>query len=78
MMDEQEEMMRAVLRNQEAIMNALAELLTAGPKGMPRDLRRCNTITDLGTCVGFTHYYLADLKSYGSSESHRRSEKSAN
>ena len=78
MTDEQEQMMRAVLRNQEAIMNALAELLTAGPKGMPRDLRRCNTITNLGTCVGFTHYYLADLKSDGSSDSQRRSENSAN
>lgn len=55
MTEEYEEMLRAVLRNQEVIMNALAELLTNEPVGRPRDLRRSNTISDLGTCVGFTH-----------------------
>ena len=72
MTDEQEEMLHAVLRNQEVIMNALAELLTNEPVGRSRDLRRSNTVTDLGTCVGFTHYYLADLKSEANSESQRR------
>ena len=72
MTDEQEEMLQAVLRNQEVIMNALAELLTNEPVGRSRDLRRSNTVTDLGTCVGFTHYYLADLKSEANSESQRR------
>ena len=72
MTDEQEEMLQAVLRNQEVIMNALAELLTNEPVGRSRDLRRSNTVTDLGTCVGFTHYYLADLKSDANSESQRR------
>ena len=61
MTEVQEEMLQAVLRNQEVIMNALAEVLTNDPPGRPRDLRRSNTIADLGTCVGFTHYYLADL-----------------
>ena len=74
MTDEQEQMLQAVLRNQEVIMNALAEVLTNDPAGRPRDLRRRNTVAELGTCVGLTHYYLADLKSSGSSESHRRSE----
>ncbi len=74
MTDEQEQMLQAVLRNQEVIMNALAELLTNEPVGRTRDLRRGNTIADLGTCVGFTHYCLADLKSLGSSESKRRNE----
>jgi len=72
MTDEQEEMLQAVLRNQEVIMNALAQLLTNEPVGGSRDLRRSNTVTDLGTCVGFTHYYLADLKSDADSESQRR------
>jgi len=74
MTEEQEQMLEAVLRNQEVTMNALAELLTNDPAGRPRDLRRGNTVADLGTCVGLTHYHLADLKSFGSSESHRRSE----
>jgi hypothetical protein len=74
MTDEQEQMLQAVLRNQEVIMNALAEILTNDPAGRPRDLRRSNTVADLGTCVGLTHYYLADLKSFGNSEGHRRSE----
>ena len=74
MTEEHEEMLRAVLRNQEVIMNALAELLTNEPVGRTRDLRRGNTIADLGTCVGFTHYCLADLKSLGSSEGKRRNE----
>jgi hypothetical protein len=74
MTEEYEEMLRAVLRNQEVIMNALAELLTNEPVGRPRDLRRSNTIADLGTCVGFTHYCLADLKSLGSSKRQRRNE----
>ena len=74
MTDEQEQMLQAVLRNQEVIMNALAEVLTNDPAGRSRDLRRGNTVVDLGTCVGLTHYYLADLKRFGSSESHRRSE----
>jgi hypothetical protein len=72
MTEEYEEMLRAVLRNQEVIMNALAELLTNEPVGRSRDLRRGNTIADLGTCVGFTHYCLADLKSHGGSK--RRNE----
>jgi hypothetical protein len=74
MTEEQEQMLQAVLRNQEVIMNALAEVLTSDPAGRPRDLLRNNTVVDLGTCVGLTHYYLADLKSLGNSESHRRSE----
>lgn len=74
MTDEQEQMLGTVLRNQEAIMNALAELLANAPAGRTRDLRRGNTIADLGTCVGFTHYYLADLKCFGGLESRRRSE----
>jgi hypothetical protein len=74
MTDEQEEMLQAVLRNQEVIMNALAEVLTNDPAGRPRDLRRGHTIAELGTCVGLIHYYLADLTSFGSSESHRRGE----
>ena len=74
MTEDQKEMLRAVLRNQEVIMNALAELLTEDPDVLPRDLRRGHTIADLGTCVGFTHYYLADLTSHGSSESQRRGE----
>ena len=74
MTEEYEEMLRAVLRNQEVIMNALAELLTNEPVGRSRDLRRGNTIADLGTCVGFTHYCLADLNSLESSKSRRRNE----
>ena len=74
MTEEYEEMLRAVLRNQEVIMNALAELLTNEPVGRSRDLRRGNTIADLGTCVGFTHYCLADLKSLDSSKNRRRNE----
>jgi hypothetical protein len=74
MTEEHEEMLRAVLRNQEVIMNALAELLTNEPVGGPRDVRRGNTIADLGTCVGFTHYCLADLNSLDSSKSRRRNE----
>ena len=67
MTEEQKQMLQAVLRNQEVIMNALAELLNAGPEDMPKGLRRGHTIADLGTCVGFTHYLLADLESYGTS-----------
>ncbi len=62
MTDEQEHMLQAVLRNQEVIMNALAELLAVGSDELPRNLHRGHTIAELGTCVGFTHYYLADLK----------------
>ena len=36
MTEEYEEMLRAVLRNQEVIMNALAELLTEDPDALPR------------------------------------------
>jgi hypothetical protein len=46
MTEEYEEMLRAVLRNQEVIMNALAELLTNEPVGRSRDLRRGNTRTE--------------------------------
>jgi hypothetical protein len=67
MTEEQEQILQAVLRNQEVIMNALAELLNTGPEEMPRDLRRGRMIADLGTCVGFTHYFLADLERYGTS-----------
>jgi hypothetical protein len=61
MTEEQEEMLRVALRNQEVIMNALVELLTAYPDELLSEQRLGNTITELGTCVGFTHYYLADL-----------------
>jgi hypothetical protein len=74
MTDEQEQMLQAVLRNQEVIMNALAELLAVRSDELPRDLHRGQTIAELGTCVGFTHYYLADLESDGSPEVQRRSE----
>jgi hypothetical protein len=74
MTEEQEQMLQAVLRNQEVIMNVLAELLTAGLAELPMGLRRGDAIAELGTCVGFTHYILADLDSYGSSESQGRSE----
>lgn len=62
MTDEQELMLRAVLRNQEVIMNALADLLTGDPKTRLEEQRRDNTLADLGTCVGLTHYYLEDLR----------------
>ncbi len=61
MTEEQEEMLRVTLRNQEVIMNALVELLTAYPDELLSRHRLGDTITELGTCVGFTHYYLADL-----------------
>jgi hypothetical protein len=61
MTEEQEEMLRVALRNQEVIMNALVELLTAYPDELLSEQRLGDTITELGTCVGFTHYYLADL-----------------
>ncbi len=67
MTEEQEQILQAVLRNQEVIMNALVELLNTGPEEMPRDLRRSRMIADLGTCVGFTHYFLTDLERYGTS-----------
>ena len=63
MTDEQEQMLQAVLRNQEVIMNALAELLTDDAAGRRQDVRRGPMMADLGTCVGFTHYYLAALAS---------------
>ena len=62
MTEEQEQMLRAVLRNQEVIMNALAELLTSHPDDQEKEQRRENTLTELGTCVGITHYYLEDLR----------------
>jgi hypothetical protein len=74
MTEEQEQMLQAVLRNQEVIMNALAELLTEHRGEQSRDLGRGNTIADLGTCVGFTHYYLADLTSRDRTEGQRRAE----
>ena len=74
MTDEQEEMLQALLRNQEVIMNALAELLTHESVGKPRDLRRGSMMADLGTCVGFTHYYLADLAGDGRSKSRGKNE----
>jgi hypothetical protein len=61
MTEEQEEMLRVALRNQEVIMNALVEILTAYPDELLSRQRLGDTITELGTCVGFTHYYLADL-----------------
>jgi hypothetical protein len=61
MTEEQEEMLRVALRNQEVIMNALVELLTAYPDELLSEQHLGDTITELGTCVGFTHYYLADL-----------------
>jgi hypothetical protein len=61
MTEEQEEMLRVALRNQEVIMNALVELLTAYPDELLSCQRLGDTITELGTCVGFTHCYLADL-----------------
>lgn len=62
MTEEQEQMLRAVLRNQEVIMNAIAELLTGSPDGQEKERRRENTLMELGTCVGITHYYLEDLR----------------
>jgi hypothetical protein len=38
MTDEQEHMLQAVLRNQEVIMNALAELLAVSSDELPRNL----------------------------------------
>jgi hypothetical protein len=74
MTDEQELMLRAVLRNQEVIMNALADLLTGDPKTRLEEQRRDNTLADLGTCVGLTHYYLEDLRTQEQfSESQRHS-----
>ena len=74
MTDEQELMLRAVLRNKEVIMNALADLLTGDPKTRLEEQRRDNTLADLGTCVGLTHYYLEDLRTQEQfSESQRRS-----
>jgi hypothetical protein len=55
-------MLRAMLRNQEVIMNALADLLTGDPRTRLEEQRRDNTLADLGTCVGLTHYYLEDLR----------------
>ncbi len=62
MTDEQELMLRAVLRNQEVIMNVLADLLTGVPGNRLEEQHRDNTLADLGTCVGLTHYYLEDLR----------------
>ena len=74
MTDEQELMLRAVLRNQEVIMNALADLLTGDPKTRLEEQRRDNTLADPGTCVGLTHYYLEDLRTQEQfSESQRHS-----
>jgi hypothetical protein len=62
MTEEQERMLRAMLRNQEVIMNALADLLTGDPRDRLEEQRRDNTLADLGACVGLTHYYLEDLR----------------
>jgi hypothetical protein len=62
MTDEQELMLRAVLRNQEVIMNVLADLLTGNPGDRLQEQHRDSTLADLGTCVGLTHYYLEDLR----------------
>src|SRR4028119_371274 len=62
MTGEQEQMLRAVLRNQEVIMNALADLLTGDPRNRQEEQSRDNTLADLGTCVGLTHYHLQDLR----------------
>ena len=62
MTDEQEYMLRTVMRNQEVIMNALADLLTGDPRDRLEQQHRDNTLADLGTCVGLTHYYLEDLR----------------
>ena len=62
MTDEQEYMLRTVLRNQEVIMNALADLLTGDPRGRVAEQHRDKILADLGTCVGLTHYYLEDLR----------------
>ena len=62
MIGEQEQMLRAVLRNQEVIMNALADLLTGDPRNRQQEQRRDNTLADLGTCVGLTHFHLEDLR----------------
>jgi hypothetical protein len=40
----------------------LADLLTGHPRDSLEEQRRDNTLTDLGTCVGLTHYYLEDLR----------------
>jgi hypothetical protein len=61
MTDEQDRILQAVLRNQEVIMNALADLLTGEPRTRLEEQRRDKTLADLGTCVGLTHYYLEDL-----------------
>jgi hypothetical protein len=74
MTEEHEQMLQAVLRNQEVIMNALAELLTPDPDETLRDMRRGDAITELGICVGFTHYFLADLEGYRNSAGQRRTE----
>jgi hypothetical protein len=68
MTEAQEHMLQAVLRNQEVIMNALAELLIANPNELLTNQTLGNTVADLGTSVGFTHYLLADLESNGSQE----------
>jgi hypothetical protein len=62
MADEQESMLRAVLRNQEVIMNALADLLTGEPRTRVAEQHHDKILADLGTCVGLTHYYLEDLR----------------
>jgi hypothetical protein len=62
MTDEQDYMLRTVLRNQEVIMNALADLLTGDPRGRIEEQHRDKILADLGTCVGVTHYYLEDLR----------------
>ena len=60
MTDEQELMLRAVLRNQEVIMNVLADLLTGVPGDRLQEQHRDTILADLGTCVGLTHYELGD------------------
>ena len=62
MTDEQDYMLRTVLRNQEVIMNALADLLTGDPRDRLEEHHRDGTLADLGTWVGLTHYYLEDLR----------------
>jgi hypothetical protein len=75
MIGEQEQMLRAVLRNQEVIMNALADLLTGDPRNRQQEQRRDNTLADLGTCVGLTHYYLQDLRTQEQIRNGRRQTK---
>jgi hypothetical protein len=42
-------------------------LLTGDPRNRQEEQGRDNTLADLGTCVGLTHYYLQDLRQLSSS-----------